>query len=142
MGELDEIRDAFRDWEFNRDNILKDIKILFPDLEFKYNIEQDYSSGIIPSFEISGEILLSKIRERKILDKDIDAKSREIELISINIESLFKELDRHIQDLNNLDKNWENVIYLEKDLNEVNIIISRLKGDILSLEKNKGKDYI
>ena len=135
--ELDEIKDSFRNWEFSKDVILKEVKIIFPDLEIKYNLDDNYSSPIIPNFETYGDLLLSKIHEREILDKDIYAKNHEIQLIDKDIENLFKEMDRYILELNNIDKNWESTIYLEKSLNEINIEISALKRNIRDLEKTR-----
>lgn len=124
------IKDSYNEWKVRIENIINDAKMVFDGIDYNISIDEDYLSPSIPNFSVSGELFLSLINERKLLEEDIANKNVQIALIDKDIEYLRKEVQGYISDLESIDKNWSKYLYLGKSLNEINISIDEIDRKI------------
>ena len=125
-----EIKDSYYEWKVRTENIINDAKMVFHGIYYNISIYEDYSSPSIPNFSVSGELFLSLINERRLLEEDIVNRNVEIALIDKDIEHFKEKVHDYISDLESLDKNWCRYLYLDKSLNEINIYIYEIERKI------------
>ena len=66
-----EIKDSYYEWKVRTENIINDAKMVFHGIDYNISIDEDYLSSSIPNFSVSGELFLSLINERRLLEEDI-----------------------------------------------------------------------
>lgn len=125
-----EIKNSYYEWKVRTENIINDAKMVFHGIDYNISIDANYLSSSIPNFSVSGELFLSLINERRLLEEDIVNRNVEIVKIDKDIEYFKKEVQGYISDLERIDKNWSKYLYLGKSLNEINIHIDEIERNI------------
>lgn len=133
------VKDSYYEWKAKIGNITKYVKLIFKEAKYECKIDNSYTNYNTPDFSLADDILISLVNERKTLEEDISGKNITIAVIDNDIKHLRESLEKYIDDLNDIDRDWISYPYLELPLNEITIIIKEIKKIIIKLEEEKNK---
>lgn len=138
------VKDSYYEWKANIENITKHVRLIYREARYECKIDNSYTNYKTPDFSLATDRLIPLVNERKVLEEDISSKNISIAVIDNDIKHLGKSLEKYIDDLNDIDRNWLSCPYLELPLNEIIIIIKEIDKKIRKLieEKNKVKSSL
>lgn len=131
------VKDAYNEWNTKIESIEESVKEIFRGAVFYYEIDSSYTNYKTPDFSTDAHKLMSLVKERKVVEKDVAAKKADIGLVDKDIEYLNERLDSYVKELQKLNKDWGNYEYLQLSLNEITITINELERDIKKIDNEK-----
>ena len=134
----DELRKKHYEWKFDNEKITNRLKSYVADAKYTFSIDKDYRTSNIPNFNSNMNKLNLLIEERENIEKDIISKNAELAVIDNEIKHFNLDLQRCVDELESINKNWQQYEELNLQLIEIHIKIRELKRNIEELETEKG----
>lgn len=128
------LRDNHRQWRFDIDNLIKRVNKFLKEVKFNPNTEGDYRTSK-PDLNVNFDRLNLLLDEREAIEKDINSKNSKLDVLDSEIKYLNREVERFIEELERLSKNWNQYEDLNLSLIEIDIIINELVKHIGKTEE-------
>lgn len=132
-----ELKQKHFEWKFDNNKTIERLKNFIKEAQLNFNIDKSYKTSNMPSFNTKGRELVFLLEEREAIEKDIISKNTELALIDNDIKHLNQELQRCLEELEEVDENWKEFNELIIPPLEIDIRIMELKKNIEEMGREK-----
>lgn len=135
----DTVRDAYLEWRADIKNIVNNVNEVYKKAAYIEEVPHRDLNHRTPEFLTAAGTLLMLVKERKVIEADIEGKNSSIASINTEIQYLKKDLDRYIAELKKIRSNWSDYSYLGLALSEIEIEIDVIDRELKKLKEEKDR---